>query len=207
MTKSIGDIRYRPMVASDVGPVPEDCHGSREALLGRIEDLGGAAMLAFDGEQHVAQLQFRRYDPMCRSAKGIWQPDYWGDFGEHAPELPEASVNIFCYHVGQLSAGEERCPDYQGRGIGLALLDHFLDWAASREFAGVVAKFTPDDRAVMGFMGGQPATAYTARGFEVVSSWVDQQLSTAVVERKIVPADSDPEVVARVGVCVKPLES
>tara|TARA_B100001964_G_scaffold235810_1_gene296526 strand:- start:385 stop:900 length:516 start_codon:yes stop_codon:yes gene_type:complete len=126
------------MVASDVGPVPEDCHGSREALLGRIEDLGGAAMLAFDGEQHVAQLQFRRYDPMCRSAKGIWQPDYWGDFGEHAPKLPEASVNVFCYHVGQLSAGEERSPDYQGRGIGLALLDHFLDWAASREFAGVV---------------------------------------------------------------------
>ena len=30
------------MVASDVGPVPEDCQGGREALLGRIEDLGGA---------------------------------------------------------------------------------------------------------------------------------------------------------------------
>ena len=34
------------MVASDVGRVPEDCHGSREALLGRIEDLGAAAILA-----------------------------------------------------------------------------------------------------------------------------------------------------------------
>jgi len=32
------------MVASDVGPVPEDCQGGREALLGRIEDLGGAAI-------------------------------------------------------------------------------------------------------------------------------------------------------------------
>ena len=133
VNKSIEDIRYRPMVASDVGRVPEDCHGSRDALLGRIEDLGAAAMLV--------------------------------------------------------------------------LLEHFLDWAASREIACVVAKFTPADRAVMGFMGGQPATAYTARGFEVVSSWVDQQLSTAVVERRIVSADSDPDVVARVGVCVKALES
>ena len=119
MTKSIADIRYRPMVASDVGRVPEDCHGSREALLERIEDLGAAAMLAFDGGRHVAQLQFRRYDRGLHSAEGIWHPDYWGDFGEHAPELPRATVNVFCYHVGQLAAGEKRSPDYQGRGIGL----------------------------------------------------------------------------------------
>ena len=57
----------------------------------------------------------------------------------------------------------------------------------------------------MGFMGGQPATAYVERGFEVCTSWVDPQLDEAVRERGIVSSDADPEVVARVGVCVRRL--
>ncbi len=197
------NIEYRLMTTNDVGRVPEDCFGTREVLLNRMEDLGAAAVLAFDGDQHVAQLQFRRYNAALRSSEGIWHPDYWGDFGEHAPELPEASLNVFCYHVGQLAAGDERSPDYQGHGIGLALLDYFLAWAASAGFAAVIAKCTPQDRAVMGFMGGQPASAYADRGFEVAATWIDRQLADTVVERKIVTPDTDEDVCARVGVCVK----
>lgn len=199
------DISYRPMVASDVGRVPVDCHGSHAELLARIKDLGAAATLAFDGGQHVGQLQFRRYKPELRSATGIWHPDYWGDFGERAPQLPARSLNIFCYHVGQLTAGEDRSPAYQGKGIGLALLDAFIEWAAAAGFSAIAAKFTPEDRPVMGFMGGQPATAYVERGFEVGASWVDHQLDEAIREKGIVSSDADPEVVARVGICVRRL--
>ena len=196
-------IQFRPMLARDVGRVPQDCHGGDDALRQRIDDLGAAAILAFDGDQHVGQLQFRRYDPQLRSLEGIWHPDYWGDFGEHAPRLPASTLNVFCYHVGQLTAGDARSPAYQGQGIGLALLDALLDWADAEEFSAIVAKHTPDDRAVMGFMGGQPEAAYVQRGFSPVASWIDTQLASAVLERALVPRGSKSEQVARVGCCVK----
>lgn len=189
------------MLAKDVDHVPDDCFGGRQVLLERIDDLGAAAILAFDGDQHVAQLQFRRYDRALRSRDGIWHPDYWGDFGAAAPVLPHATLSVFCYHVGQLERGDDRNPAYQGRGIGLALLDRLLEWARAAGFEGVVAKFTPADRGVMGFMGGQPAAAYVERGFEVLDDWVDEQLGKAVVERGVVAADADWEIVARVGTC------
>lgn len=196
-------IEYRPMHATDIGRVPDDCQGTRAALTARITEIGSAAMLAFDGEQHVAQLQFRRYDPGLRSAKGIWHPDYWGDFGDQAPDLPPETLNLFCYHVGQLTAGDDRSPAYQGKGIGVALLDATLAWAQENGCAAVVAKFTPADRAVMGFMGGQPAATYEQRGFEVLESWIDSQLADAVFGRQLVAGDADPDLVARVGACVR----
>ncbi len=198
------ELRLRPMHLTDVGQVPGDCFGSHDTLVSRIRDLGSAAVLAYDGPQHVAQLQFRRYDPKLRSTEGIWHPNYWGDFGAEAPELPKATLNVFCYHVGQLRSGDERNPEYLGKGIGLALLDYFLNWAQDQQFSGVVAKFTPENRAVMGFMGGQPAAAYAARGFEIGTSWLDRQLANAVIERKLVPPDANPDDTSRVGVCYKP---
>ena len=153
-------LTYRPMVLSDLDAVPVGCQGSRAAIMERIGDLGAAAMLAFDGEQHVAQLQFRRYDQDLRSPDGLWDPLYWGDFGEHAPVLPSNTLSVFCYHVGQLDDTKARDAKYQGQGIGLALLDHFLRWASTAGFASVTAKCTPSPRAVMFFMGGQPAEAY-----------------------------------------------
>ncbi len=196
-------IRYRPMGPSDVDGVPTDCHGSRDALVERIDDLGAAAILAFDGPQHVGQLQFRRYRKEQRSANGIWHADYWGDFGANAPELPHATLAIHCYHVGQLTDGEERDARYFGRGIGLALLDELITWAGDRGFEAIVAKHTPQDRAVMGFMGGQPASAYEERGFEIFSSWVDEQLDETVRERKLVENDAAADAVARVGLCIR----
>ncbi len=196
-------ITYRPMVRADVGSVPDDCHGSREELLARIDDLGAAAILAYDGGQHVGQLQVRRFAREQRSPKGIWHPDYWGDFGDEAPTMPEATLAIHCYHVGQLTQGEERDARYFGRGIGEALLDHLLAWAEEGGYEAVVAKHTPRDRAVMGFMGGQPAGVYEERGFETQASWIDVQLHGAILDRNLVEKGADPGTVARVGLCVK----
>jgi GNAT superfamily N-acetyltransferase len=185
--------------------VPMDCHGGPEALAERIADLGAAAILAFDGDRHVGQLQFRRHDPRLRSQEGISSPDYWGDFGDDQPSLPHATLGVFCYHVGQLKDGMERDARYQGRGIGLALLDQLIGWAEAMRFEAIVAKATPADRAVMTFMGGQPPAAYAARGFELVASRVDPDLHAALLQRGLAAADDDPGRVARVGMCVKRL--
>ena len=64
------------MVASDIGSVPIACQGDRAQVLARIADLGSGALLAFDGKEHVGQLQFRRYEAGTRSPRGVWDPLY-----------------------------------------------------------------------------------------------------------------------------------
>lgn len=206
-TGAASEFSLRLMTADDVERVPIGCQGGAAALESRIADLGSAAVLAFDGAQHVAQLQFRRYDPDCRSPNGLWDPLYWGEFGAAAPALPDNSLSIFCYHVGQLDDSERRDARYQGRGLGVALLDHLLAWAAGAGFAAIAAKATPPHRAVMGFMGGQPASVYRAHGFEVEASWIDRQLLDVVHEKALVPEGAAPDVAARVSLCVKNLKA
>ena len=196
-------ITYRPMKMADIDHVPLGCQGGRDAVAARIADLGSAAILGFDREQHVAQVQFRRYDPALRSPNGLWDPLYWGDFGEHAPELPDDSLATFCFHVGQTDDSEARDSRYHGCGIGLALLDRLIEWATAAGYAAIVAKCTPPDRAVMSFMGGHPAAAYLGRGFDLRSSWVDEQLSEVIAEKNLVAEDADMSKAARVGCCVK----
>ena len=195
----------RLMTADDIGRVPVGCQGGEAALRARIADVGSAAVLAFDGDQHVAQLQFRRYDRACRSPNGLWDPLYWGEFGDAAPALPADSLSIFCYHVGQLDDSERRDARYQGRGLGVAMLDYLLAWAAGAGFAAIAAKATPPHRAVMGFMGGQPASVYEACGFEISASWIDRQLLDVVHDKALVPEGTTPDVAARVSLCVKAL--
>ena len=199
------EITYRMMNADDVGRVPLGCQGGVEMTRARIDDVGSAAVLAFDGEQHVAQLQFRRYDHALRSPDGLWDPLYWGDFGDDAPRLPQATLAVFCYHVGQLEDSDARDARYQGRGIGLAMLDFLIDWAVANDFEYLVAKCTPPDRKVMGFMGGQAEAAYVERGFDPVASWVDTQLDEVIKEKNLVSPDADAAVFARVGCCVRKL--
>lgn len=196
---------FRLMTADDVGRVPIGCQGGETVLRARIADVGSAAVLAFYGAQHVAQLQFRRYDPACRSPDGLWDPLYWGEFGDAAPALPADSLSIFCYHVGQLDDSERRDARYQGRGLGRALLDHLLEWATGAGFSAIAAKATPPHRAVMGFMGGQPPSVYEACGFEVAASWIDRQLLDVVHEKALVPEGTAPDIAARVSLCVKVL--
>ena len=170
-------IHYRPMTMSDLGNVPIDCQGSEATVRSRIGDLGASAILAFDGEQHVGQLQFRRYDQALRSPDGIMDPSYWGDFGQASqPYLPGGTLNLFCYHVGQLEAGNARDPQYHGRGIGVALLKEFLRWADANGVEATVAKALPPFRPLAVLMGGHPASVYEDHGFEVAARWCDRDL-------------------------------
>jgi GNAT superfamily N-acetyltransferase len=162
-------IEFRPMVASDVASVPIPHQGDPGQVLARIADLGSSAVLAFDDDQHVGQLQFRRYEPGARSPNAVWDPLFWMDFDTHAPDLPLGTLCVCCYHVGQLDSTADRDQRYQGRGVGTRLLDCFLDWARAGTFDAVIAKATPPHRPVMGFLGGLPAAAYEARGFEAVT--------------------------------------
>src|SRR4249920_3674 len=112
------------MVAADVGSVPIAHQGDPEQVRARIADLGSSALLAFHGDQHVGQLQFRRYEPGTRSPSGVWDPLYWMDFSE-APALPSDTLCVFCCHNGQVDDTDARDERYQGRRIAAALLDHF----------------------------------------------------------------------------------
>ena len=166
---------------------------------------GPARPSGFDGDRHIAQLQFRRYDAKARSPNSIWDPAYWGDFGDHAPDLPRDTVAVHCFHVGQLDNTDARDARYQGRGIGLQLLDHLLAWAPEAAFEAVVAKASPSVRPVMVFMGGQARESYEERGFETVASWVDQDLRDTVSQQRLVAAESVREPAARVSCCVRRL--
>jgi len=194
-------ITYRAMSASDVGSVPVGCMGGPDELEARIAGLGSAAILAFEGDRHVGQLQFRRYIRGQRSPDSIWDPLYWMDFDGHAPTLPPSTISVFCYHVGQLDDTDDRDSSYFGRGIGAGLLDYLLEWAASTGAAAVVAKASPSLRPVMGFMGGQPVEVYEERGFEVVASWSDPDLAEAIVERGLATTEQLPAA-ATVSCCV-----
>ena len=181
-------ILYRPMLESDVGSVPIACQGNPDQVRDRIAHLGSSAVLAFDEGQHVGQLQFRRYEAGTRSPNGVWDPLYWMDFDDHAPDLPPSSLCVGCYHVGQLHNGADRDERYQGRGVGARLLNSFLDWARAGNFEAVIAKAMPPYRPVMGFLGGLPIAAYETRGFETVTRWVDTDLALVVRERNLVAA-------------------
>ena len=52
-------IHYRLMTAADVGRVLILHQGTVAEVLERITAIGSSAMLAFDGDKHVGQLQFR----------------------------------------------------------------------------------------------------------------------------------------------------
>lgn len=203
MTANSDIFSFRMMTADDVGKVPIGCQGKADEVVARIRDLGSSAVLAFEGDKHVGQLQFRRYDSTTRSPQGVMDPLYWGDFGDQAPDLPADTLSIFCYHVGQLDDSGDRDTQYQGRGIGIDLLRYLLDWAPGAGFRAVVAKATPAVRQVMIFMGGQPIPVYEEFGFDVISSWPDKDVTDAVLSTDAVPAKDWHESDSIVACCVK----
>ena len=90
----------------------------------------------------MAQLQLRRYRAGQRSPSGLDEPMYWMDFDDHAPPLPEQTIAVFCYHVGQTDDSDARDQQYWGRGLGVQLLDVLLGWATGQGYA-IVAKGVP----------------------------------------------------------------
>ena len=208
------DLHYRLFTAGDIDKLPIRCQGTRQEIVDRISMIGASAMVVFEGSQHVGQLQFRPYVPGTVSPNGLHEPLYWMDFQGHAPDLPERTLNLFCYHVGQLDNTQNRDPRYFGRGIGLALLNKTLDWAKQSGFETVAAKGCPNFRPIIEFMGGMPTDVYVEQGFTVAASWTDPELREAVVgmleggfgpERQKAVQGIDPDQAAQVSVCVKTL--
>ena len=180
MTHLKGDIQYRQLTEADVGKVPLQHQGSPEEVLMRVKEIGSSAMLAFDGDQHVGQLQFRPFDENCASPSGLFDPLYWMDFQGHAPKLPDRALALFCYHVGQLDDTDVRDPGYFGRGIGTQLLDETIAWMTSAGFSNLVAKGLSDHRPVIEYMGGMPTAIYTSRGFTVAAGYHDAGLRSVL---------------------------
>jgi GNAT superfamily N-acetyltransferase len=217
MMTSGGTIHYRLMTADDVGNVPILHQGSPQEVLERIRTCGASAMLAYEGEQHVGQLQFRPYVPGTRSPDSLNDPLYWADFGDHVPQLPERTMALFCYHVGQLDDTDVRDPRYFGRGIGTRLLDETLAWMGKTGWDAVVAKAVPPFGALLRFMGGVPAAVYTARGFDCAKRyrdpdlrlWLDETLDGQHGEelqaeiRSLADAGTHLDEAAEVGVCCR----
>jgi GNAT superfamily N-acetyltransferase len=176
MSDPNSEFRYRLLERADLEGVPLSCQGTREQIAGRIAEIGSSAMLAFEGSRHVGQLQFRPYVSGTRSPDGINDPLYWMDFEGREPALPEKTLALFCFHVGQLEAGQARDPRYFGRGMGTGLLDATLAWARRAGFQAVVAKATPPTWPIPQFMGGMPLRVYASRGFEEAASYRDAAL-------------------------------
>jgi hypothetical protein len=171
-------------------------------------------MLVFEGEQHVGQLQFRPYIPQTRSPKGLFDPLYWMDFKDRSPVLPEKTLALFCYHVGQLDNTTARDARYFGRGIGIQLMEKTVIWAAASSFEALVAKGLPNIRPVIEFMGGLPAETYQQNGFRIADRYVDHQLRTELERMMNDPSreslrkalmDTDLNEASTICICVKDL--
>lgn len=199
-----GGLELRMMTLADVGSVPIGHQGDADEVRRRIVDLGSSAVLAFDGGRHVAQLQLRRYRAGQRSPSGLDEPMYWMDFDDHAPPLPEQTIAVFCYHVGQTDDSDARDQQYWGRGLGVQLLDVLLGWATGQGYA-IVAKGVPAARPVMTFLGGQPSSVYESRGFTTVATWVDPELRAVVQRDHLAPSGEGATLDdhARVACCVR----
>jgi hypothetical protein len=157
-------------------------------------------MLAFDGPKHIGQLQFRPYVPDTVSPQGLHHPLYWMDFQGRAPVLPEKTLSLFCYHVGQTDNTQARDSHYFGKGIGLRLLNETLRWAEEAGFEAVIAKGCPGYRSIIEYMGGMPTDVYREQGFLITATYLDQELK-AVVES--MAEEWDPDQASKVGICVK----
>ena len=212
-------LRYRPLTTADIGSVPLQHQGAEDDVRARIAACGSAAMLVFDGDLCVGQLQFRPYVPGSVSPNGLHDPLYWMDFGGRTPPLPERTLALFCYHVGQLDESDARDPRYLGRGIGTRLLDETLAWAGGAAFAAVVAKGLTPLWPVVQYMGGMPDAVYTSRGFHAAARYHDRDLRVALDEmlagrygeerraglRALVDQGADLDAAAGVTVCVRAL--
>ena len=169
-------IEYRPLGAGDVEKVPLLHQGTPEEIRQRIAAIGSSAILAFEEGAHVAQLQFRPYESGVVSPNGLHDPLYWMDFEDHSPPMPDRSLALFCYHVGQLDNTDRRDARYMGRGIGAQLLDETIAWAERNGFSAIIAKGLSSLWPIPQYMGGMPTEIYLRRQFKIAASYFDQEL-------------------------------
>ena len=170
-------VSFRPLAEHDLDSVPLECQGEPAEVRERVHEAGSSAMLAFAGERRVAQLHFRPLITGMRSPQGIYHPLYWMDYPAATPSLPECSLCLFCFHVGQVdSTPEHRDLHYLGRGIGQRLLRETLVWAGEHGFRAVVAKGLAPCWPVLQYMGGMPWSVYERYGFTAHHAYHDEAL-------------------------------
>jgi GNAT superfamily N-acetyltransferase len=201
MNMQDSNFQYRLFSARDIDRLPTRCQGDPDEIRDRISRIGASAMMVFDGQKHIGQLQFRPYVPNTVSPAGLYDPLYWMDFQDYAtPDLPRNTLALFCYHVGQTDNTQDRDPHYFGKGIGLSLLDKTLEWAESAGFEAVIAKGCPGYRPIIEFMGGMPSDVYRKKGFKIAAVYVDQELRS-IVER--MNWECAPEKASEISVCIR----
>ena len=176
MNQQKSAIQYRPLAATDVERVPLLHQGTPEEVRARIAAIGSSAILAFEEGVHIGQIQFRPYEPGVVSPNGLYDPLYWMDFEDQAPKMPDRSLSLFCFHVGQLDNTDRRDPRYMGRGIGTRLLDETIAWAEKAGFSAIIAKGLSSLWPIPQVMGGMPTELYLRRQFRIAASYYDQQL-------------------------------
>jgi GNAT superfamily N-acetyltransferase len=157
-------------------------------------------MLVFDDQKHIGQLQFRPYVPNTVSPHGLHHPLYWMDFQGQAPDLPEKTLSLFCYHVGQTDHSQARDSRYFGKGIGSRLLKETLQWSKEAGFEAVIAKGCPGVRSIIEYMGGMPSQVYLGQGFKIVTTYLDRELRTVVAN---LAEGREPDKASEVSVCVR----
>lgn len=210
-------VRCRPLALADLDTVPLQCQGEPAEVAERIAGCGSSAMLAFDGDACVGQLQFRPYVAGTRSPNGLHHPLYWMDYPDGTPSPPQPALALFCYHVGQLGGDpERRDPRYLGRGIGPALLRETLAWAREHGFTAVVAKGLAPCWPLIQYMGGMPWPVYEEHGFTILHRYHDAGLRVVLDEllagrygadraaalRQLTEAGADLDALAEVRLCV-----
>ena len=176
-----GGLELRMMTLADVGTVPIGHQGAPDQVRRRIEDLGRAPSSPSTavGTSPSSSSAATRRAGGC-PAGWTSRCTGWTSTATRSP-LPEQTIVVFCYHVGQTDDSDARDPQYWGRGWVCGSLDMLVGWAAEHGYA-IVAKGVPAARPVMTFLGGQPASVYESRGFTTTATWVDTELR-AVVER------------------------
>jgi GNAT superfamily N-acetyltransferase len=206
MNRQKSAIQYRPLTATDVERVPLLHQGTPEEVRARITAIGSSAILAFEEGDHVGQIQFRPYEPGMASPNGLHDPLYWMDFEDQAPTMPDRSLSLFCYHVGQLDNTDRRDPRYMGRGIGTRLLDETIAWAEKAGFSAIIAKGLSSLWPIPQVMGGMPTGLYLRRQFKIAASYYDQQLLEwipGMIDKTNIGANY--KDAARIDICVRTL--
>lgn len=129
----------------------------------------------------MAQLYLRAYRRGFRAARGAYEGAWWADLKgvEDRVALPVRTAMLGCWHVGRVreTGGEEReAEEYRGRGVGVGLLRHAIDWlrAGSAPFDALAAKAADcEARPYLNWLGGLALPTFTALGFESLASFED----------------------------------
>jgi GNAT superfamily N-acetyltransferase len=176
------ELEIRPATLADLPGLERRCWaGGEEEMRRRIGDQGTCSMVGLDGGRPVAQLYLRDYQRGFRAPRGAYEGAWWADLKgvEDRIELPARTAMLGCWHVGRVREpdGEEReAEEYRGRGVGLGLLRHAIDWlrAGSSPFEALAAKAADAEaRAYLNWLGGLALPTFTELGFEPLACFED----------------------------------